>query len=98
MVYAVAEDDPKATAAKALDQFAQGEGSGLSEFLGSLVIRGLERDPRAPPRMAEFLGQIEQRNSAILAGADAAGQAYLRCFVIGLCRECDLKGNSLGPA
>jgi serine/threonine protein kinase len=72
MVYAVAADDPKAKAAKALERLAQGTRSGLPEFLASLVVRGLSRDPGARPRMAEFLSQIEEHNFAILAGADAA--------------------------
>jgi hypothetical protein len=72
MVYAVAADDPRATAAEALEQFAQGNRSGLPEFLVGLAVRGLSRDPGARPRMAEFLSQIEERSFAILAGADAA--------------------------
>jgi hypothetical protein len=75
MIYAVAADDPKATAAKALEQFAREEWSGLPEFMVKLAVRGLSRDPGARPRAAEFLGQIEERNFAVIAGADAAAVA-----------------------
>jgi serine/threonine protein kinase len=72
IVYAVASEDSNATAAEAVERLSQGSLRSLPEFLAQLTVRGLSGNPGERPSMAQFLRQFEERNFAILAGADAA--------------------------
>jgi hypothetical protein len=75
IVYAVAAESPRATAAEAAARLLRGKREGLPEPLAALVAGGLSPDPGERPSAAQFLRDFEERKFAILAGADAAAVA-----------------------
>jgi hypothetical protein len=84
LVYAIVAGKPNATAKEAVGNLKQilsppkgktgrtGRLAILPEFLARLIIAGLSGDPDRRPSMDDFLNEFEDRDFAILAGADAA--------------------------